>query len=488
MKHNTLSRFGGLMLAILLLVPFAAEAKKSNWTVKGTIKVKHQLNELIDTYGSESPLKGVEVKIAARTKALGKWLTYASWGTVRTDANGKFSISKEKSKGDRQFKIEVKFQDADLEIRHKKSTSSLTKVKWYEIIRDAERSAGTIDFGNRVFKSGGAHDLGHFEARQHADAWTLCRAAIEHLQGMGKDFEYTTQLKVKIGHNSAVVNDSVEASYANPTTKVVYIYEKHFNASTILHEIAHIWAYNHSSGEICLTLGLLQTGDTHGLVNDHCVAFHEGFAEYFKDEMMEALFGVTTQLPYSREGLSYSYKLTNLSLVQRHDEGWRSVFHTLSKDDVHKYNFHEAYVSGGYDKYVTLNTVSRLGCASPIIGFQKVLKVFNDHPDKGYSKKLSKSDTTITAFLNRADAVLIKMTPEHCEMFANLVDPSKTGQPSDWLCGPIGKKSLAINDAGLASKSPAAMSSAKPVKAKKTKKVKGKKTKNKRGKKVRVKK
>ncbi|MDZ7291773.1 MAG: hypothetical protein ONB44_16175 [candidate division KSB1 bacterium] len=413
----------------------AVQTEDCKWTVKGKVLVEHQLGELKTKFGDKSALKGIEVKISAKSKVGPVWGTYDSWGTVRTDANGFFSISKEKGCGDRRFKIEVKFQDDDLEVRHEHSTSNiLTDVKWYTVVDDAERSADVIDFGEIVFKAGGIHDRGNLEARKHADIWKLEQMVIEHMKGMGEEFAFKTQVKIKHPHNSDVVNDDREASYCNPTTKVIYIFEKHFNTSKILHETGHLWAYNHMSGEICLTEGLLQTGDTHGLVNDHCVAFGEGFAEWWKDKMMEELFGKDPVLPFSREHLISTLKLTGTTLMQRHDMGWLSVFHTLSTEDIHKYDFGESHPSGSFSTFITLKNAVPLGCTSPKIGFQKILNVFNEHSAQGYPKKLSRDETTIAAFLARAEAVLDKMTPEHHEMYTQLVDPSKNSQPSDWLC------------------------------------------------------
>ncbi|MGD2091136.1 MAG: hypothetical protein PVH61_33485 [Candidatus Aminicenantes bacterium] len=431
MKLSTFKKIKILTLAVLFLVPLTIQAKKVKWTVKGTVKVEHQLNELKTKFGT-SPLKGIEVKVSAKSKVLGAWGTYASWGTVRTDANGKFSISKDKSTGDRKFKVQVKFQDNDLEVRHAKSTSSLTKVKWYTIVEDAQRSSGTIDFGNKIFKAGGKHDLGEFEPRRHADIWKLMQMAMERLEDMGSDFEFTTQVKIKYPHDSAMVKNDI--AYANPTTKVVYIPENQFNADTILHETGHIWAYNHMSGEFCLTETLILTQNTHGLVDDHCVAFGEGFAEYWKDKMMEELFGDAPVLPYNREYLSNNLKLANLSLMQRYDKGWESVFHTLSTENLHKYDFLQANTSGTGGIYVVPRKLLSIGCQSPNIGFQNVMKVFNANSSKGYPNKLKRGETTITAFLARAESILKKMTPEFEEMYVDLVNPSKTGQPSDWLC------------------------------------------------------
>jgi hypothetical protein len=270
---------------------------KTTWTVKGKIAVAHQLAELIDKFDGESPLKGIEVKISAKAKVpIIGWGTWNSWGTVRTNSKGEFSISKSKNHDLRRFKIEVKFQDDDLAVRHEHATSSLTKVKWYTIIEESskEHKAGTVDFNQRTFKSGGKHDRGDFEARRHADIWVLYQMVIDHVAAMGSDFAFTTQVKVKYPHNG-ITGDAVEAPYANPTTKVIYIVKNsrgdYFNTDTLLHELGHIYAYNHVSGEICLTEGLLMDGSTHGLVDDHCVAFHEGFAQYWSDKLREELFG-----------------------------------------------------------------------------------------------------------------------------------------------------------------------------------------------------
>ena len=150
--------------------------------------------------------------------------------------------------------------------------------------------------------------------------------------------------------------------------------------------------------------------------------------------MLEELFGETPVLPYNREHLAKDLKLTNLSLMERHDMGWLSVFHTLSTENLHKYDFLEANTSNPPGNYIVSKDSTRKGCESPKIGFQKVMKVFNANSAKGYPKKMKRDETTITAFLKRAKAILDKMTPELKEMYLELVNPSKTGQPSKWLC------------------------------------------------------
>lgn len=407
---------------------------KQTWTVKGKLAVDHQLPELAAKFGGESCLKNVDVKVSARKKVLGVWGTWNGWGTDRTNSRGEFSISKEKDRSDRQFRVKVKFQDDELEVRHRTATSSTTKVKWYTIWDESqERGPGTFDVGKRTFRSGGPDALGDFEARRHADIWVLYQMASEHMASFGGDYAFQTKVKVKHPHDG-IVGDGQEASYANPTTKLIYIVQNSrrddFKTDILLHELAHIWAYNHMSGEICLTETLLMNGSTHGLVDDSCVAFGEGFAEWWKDKMQEELFGTAPPLPRSRRGLA-DLGLTSRALVQRHDDGWLSVLHMLTTPDLHKHDF-GTQTSGS--TFVAAASGVHLGCQSPTLGFKNVLKIFLANASKGYSKKLSRSETTVEAFLERAEALLKKMKPAYRDLYLELADPTSTVQPADELC------------------------------------------------------
>jgi hypothetical protein len=435
---NNLKGILVVTLAVLVFSPCQAIAKDVKWTVKGTVKVTHQISELATKYGATSPLEGVLVKVSAKSKVAGVWGTYAKWDQLRTDKNGKFSFTKDKSSGDRKFKVEIKFDDSKMELRHRTATSSLTKVKWYTARDGVQKSSGTVDFGDITFRSGGANELGDMEPRGHADIWKLMHAVVDRLEDMGSNFEYTTKLKIKFPHDSAVVGQDIP--YANPTTKVVYIPEGWLTSDTIIHECGHIWAYNHMKGEICLTETLILDQNTHGLVDDHCVAFGEGSAEYFKDKMEEEIFAKTAQLPYNRAYLANTLNLTNLGLVERHDMGWRSVLHMLSMPNLHKYDFFNVNATGVGSLVADKNIIPR-GCTSPNIGFQNVLNVFNENSSKGRSKKLVRAETTILEFLDRAEDILTtKMTPDNRDMFEKLARPQRTEQPSEFLCTGLTKK------------------------------------------------
>jgi hypothetical protein len=433
-----------VMVALVGVGPDMAHAADCNWTVKGTLKVEHRLSELKTAYGT-SPLQNVEVKVSAkeRVPVIG-WGTWNGWPTVRTRSDGSFTVTNTKNCDQRRFKVEVQFKDDDLEVRHEHSTSSVDKVKWYTIIDESsgEHAAGTTDYGDETFRASGAHDLNDDEAWSHADIWFLYKKAIAKAASYGSDYAFTTQVKVKYPHNSDIARDDVEASYANPSTKVIYIFrsndgrEDHFTVDTLLHEMGHIWAYNHTSGEICLTETLLLHGDTHGLVDDGCVSFHEGWAEFYADEMERALLGGTKKLPFSRPELnraggSVASALTSKSLMQRHDDGWWSVFHTLSTPALFIYKFGTPTDTTPRPTIEAMS-VAGVACPSPNVSFKDVMSVFN--AGGVYANKLSRSETTINSFLDRAAGRLGNLSDPHRDTIKTLVDPASTVQPLDELC------------------------------------------------------
>jgi hypothetical protein len=437
--------FSALVAAVCLLgVGSSVAHADCPWTVTGKLKVEHRLSELKAAYGV-SALENVEVKVSAKEKVpvIG-WGTWNAWPTVRTRSDGSFIVNNTKNCDQRRFKIEVQFKDDDLEVRHEHATSSVDKVKWYTIVDESsgEHAAGTTAYGDKVFRAGAAHDLNDDEAWSHADIWFLYKKAIAKAASYGSDYAFTSQVKIKYPHNSDIANDNVESSYANPTTKVIYIFksndgkEDQFTVGTLLHEMGHAWAYDHTSGEICLTETLLLNGDTHGLVDDSCVGFHEGWAQFYADEMERALLGGTKKLPFSRPELNsvggtVATALTSKNLVQRHDDGWWSVFHTLSTPALFMYDFGSPTSATPKPAISAMNVVG-VACPSPNVSFKDVMTVFN--VGGAYTKKLSRSETTIDSFLNRAAARLSSLSSEHAETVKKLVDPASTVQPLGELC------------------------------------------------------
>ena len=156
--HRFLLSMSSVLFALgaVALAPSVARAS-CDWTVKGKLAVDHRLDELEDAYGT-SALANVQVKVSAKHKVAGVWGTWNDWPIVRTKADGSWSITEDKNCADRRFKVEVKFDDDIVEVRHRTATSSTTKVKWYTILDETSGSHedGTFNLGTKTFASGGA--------------------------------------------------------------------------------------------------------------------------------------------------------------------------------------------------------------------------------------------------------------------------------------------------------------------------------------------
>jgi hypothetical protein len=428
-----------LALGTVLMHNSPAQAKDCDWKVSGKISSLNLLSELKTKFGSKSYLENLEVKVSAKEKVLGIWGTFNAWDVVRTNSSGSFTASNNKNCDERRFKVEVRFNDDDLEIHWEKSTQILNKdVLWYTVHDETsgEHPASVVNLGEFTFGTNKL-DLDDYDAHHHADIWQVYHMAIDHFKGMSSEIAFKNKIKVKYPHDSAIVGSN-ESSYANPITHHIYIHKDattdHFNLTTLYHELFHIWVYDHFSGEGCLTESLVLTGNTHGIVNDPCVAFNEGAAQWGMLQLKQALFEITPPLPYSRQNLASS-GATNLGLVQRLDNGWQSLLSTITLPDLNKYNFN------GSSTYIGLLSPVPSNCSTPSNGFRKVLRVFLENPDVGYPKLLSKNETTIESFLTRADAILTNFGTASVSdlqvrnLYRDLADTSKTTQPSNVLCG-----------------------------------------------------
>ena len=428
-----------LALGAVLMHASPAQAKDCDWKVSGKISSLNLLQELKTKFGSKSYLDNLEVKVSAKEKVFGIWGTWNAWNVVRSNSSGAFTASNSKNCDQRRFKVEVRFNDDDLEIHWEKSTQILNKdVLWYTVLDESsgEHPAGPVNLGEFTFGTNKL-DLNDFDAHHHADIWQAYHMVIEQFKGMGAEFAFKNKIKIKYPNDSAVVG-AAEDSYANPITHHIYINKDaggdQFDLDTIYHELFHVWVYDHFSGEGCLTETLLINGNTHGLVSDPCVAFNEGAAEWGMGQLKQILFGIPPELPFSRQDLK-NKGATNLGLVQRLDDGWQSLFSTITLPELNKYNFNAT------GTHISPLSPAPSGCSSPTNGFHKVLSVFLEHPDKGFSALLSRNETTMDSFLTRSNAILVNLGTNSVSdllvqnLYLDLVDPSKTTQPSNVLCG-----------------------------------------------------
>lgn len=456
------------------------------WGYRGTLAVHHGLDTLQEHLG-RSPLRGVLVRVSGSTRVLGEWGPWNAWPSVRTDDYGRFAIRAARDCGKRRMKLEIKFQDDELEVRHRTSTSSLTKVKWYEIDSTQGDGGQVIVDDYELGKPADSPGIVAGDAADmwwHADIWVLYRSVIRLMKARGPDFEFRKQVKIKYPNDGAAP-DEAETSYANPENGVIYITNKgsfeNFTVETLLHELGHIWSYQHSADSYnmsipilgvkrlsCLTLGFLKGArfQTHGLVADRCVAFYEGFAEYFKDHVSFELFRHSHQacgsecprvrpVPFSRAFLGFGPSfgeprepVTNLELLQRHDMGWYSALHALTDRNRGRHRYGPPYPgSGTPDRFVSFDAGSACsGVIGPDLEFWDVLRAFS--PGAGYPyfrpirladerllpELAAYNDTRLGNFLARLAAISGKLDNDDLAAMRRIIDPSESVEPRDLFC------------------------------------------------------
>ena len=269
-----------LALVFTLGLPTAAHAADCTWSVSGKLAV-------YDTETGSSaalrPLVGVSVQVAATTFS---WGAFTVWDTVETDHTGRFVFTERKSCADRRFRVWAKFDNADLQVMNGDGG------EWM-LLRD-DPSAGftrhrpSIDLGTFTYQYGAAGLFGSPRTVRRAIAWSVATRLMDWLEARDPWLAFGRKLHIKYPANTAS-----KSSWAAIDT--VYIHgndrDDHWDVLTLMHEIGHIWNYDHNSGVTNWLSAVLWDFSTHGAQEHPSIAFHEGFAEFFAEEMLATLGG-----------------------------------------------------------------------------------------------------------------------------------------------------------------------------------------------------
>lgn len=151
----------------------AAPAKV--WTISGRLCVRESQ---IDGDVHDRPLKGIEVTVSARDTELAPW---SDWGTVRTDAEGDFSLRETNSGKSRFLRVRARLVGSDLEVNDSKlddlASFDLLDTNWRTVWKSNGQLQGpAVPIGTCVFAAGGAEDLGSENFRRQALIWYVMRA------------------------------------------------------------------------------------------------------------------------------------------------------------------------------------------------------------------------------------------------------------------------------------------------------------------------
>ncbi|NQV60206.1 MAG: hypothetical protein HQ502_11090 [Alphaproteobacteria bacterium] len=458
---------------------------RAGWTLRGRILVEHLFQELTNTYGAISPMAGIKVRVQARERVARVWGSWKAWDDViiNEDDEGAFQVSKIKSHHNRRFRVQVQFKSADLVIFGANRTllrqvsralrmralrslgaelildqllQHFTRIPyeadWHTVHVDrtgSGRSPGVIDLGDLTFAVNAPNDLGDRIAHRQAELWFLYSRVIDLFESLGQDYQFKKKIAVKYPHNNPLLGDRIEASYANPENHVVYIVENsvwddYARIDYVLHEIMHIWAYQHSRREKGIAWQLIIHGDTHGLQNRTWVAFHEGFAEWGYHQIYRRLFGQnptigaagTTDIepfPFKRSYLSSNYSLTSLEQVDRHEWGWVSILNLLTTPDLVNYTFNG---NGKYIARTRARPARAMICDDPVLAFTDVLRLFLTDRQSGAARQLGRSEMNLSGILSRAVAVVPQFDRTAQTAVLSLLDPAETTMPRNLLCRP----------------------------------------------------
>jgi len=454
------------------------------WTLRGRLLLDPQLPELqaladVSTrnHGSTVALPGVRVRIEGKQFDADP-TGWETWGEDVTDAEGHFEIRHEKNELRRLLRVSCQFKDDRLKLYA--PNDSLAKkllelatdlaagpfhqlatdikedvieqlieqtsriaydVKWLTLHDSGNKHGpGVIDFSNLTFASGRNHALGDFVARRHAEIWHLMKAAMAHIDGLGGGVGFRTDKPLALMHphdNSALPAD-IQASYANPHNDVIYLVQTarrdDFDAGAILHEMMHLWAYQHSHGEERLATYLLTHFDTHTGRQTPYTACHEAMAEALSNEVYRQLFHARATVygadhaqrrPFSRPHLR-AQGMRSLADLDRFEHGWLSAFGLLLCPDVAGLDMNEG------DPYANDATPGDRAVAPmrdvPVITLAELMRAIarsDGDRDDGWDR-----DTMyIDALLSRCEAELPHFTKDHHAAYLRILDPSETAQP-----------------------------------------------------------
>lgn len=477
MSNHRLAFIAALALCGAITLAARPATASCTYTVDGHLTVQHQLPELQSVAGPTSPLVGIKVRVESRARVFGIWGTWLPFDETVTNGDGFFSRSRTTTCGDHQVRVFVKFQDDDLEIYQEHSTALFEpNVLWYQVFQ-----SGTIQDGqdqhldtliDPVFRAGNLFDLGNDEARAHADIWVLYKLALDQLASLGDGLGFTGTVGVKFPHNG-VADDTLEASYANPINRVIYIFPGSASfdelTPTFLHELMHMWAYQHSHGEGGMAWDLIGLGglsslglidgdgfDTHGFEANTAVAFHEGFAEFGAIQLMRSLFGdvaaraslgLDLWLPFNRTayteqlGIFEGADLTAFSQLEHFDAGWQSILATLVLANPVRYSFGapSTQIDPSLDAthLVSPRITIAQTCPQTALTFAEILRTFLGASVGSTSDDWDMDDMSWAGFTSRARALGLTSATD-VTFYERLMAPLSSSQADALMtCTPL---------------------------------------------------
>ena len=475
-----------IILTLLLISGLFFNGQAScNFEIDGKVSVLSYISGDIDSslYGQELPVGKAKIQIEKKKCLACRWRKIAE---VKTNTSGNFYHSSIQTgnacTSGLKTRAKIKFESTDIELRRGSFIDEYgLPPKWYmmkELSKDSCKPSGECNYGNMIFRNNNENDLSDFTAIIHADIWYFYNWANEYMDSIGAPIIKNSNEKIRTVYplNRFMVPDKLEGSYVNPQSKIIHIHEDHYRFDIVMHELAHLWAFNSTTGESVMKNYLLTKFSTHDLVSKPEVAFHEGFADWWmmtlKNRYLHEI-SMNLKAPeiilkkYFHEQMNLqSHSFTRcehsfLSKKRRHDQGrlechekgWLNIFQLLTLDDfilpgsgfseeIFTYNLYSSQNPRGQFATKLNNGIDSLGpedlsCRPyPLsISFLELLETING---------MDSSSMNLEDFLNQLQSQL-QLDNNDIELFKDIMDPTNEESLASYYC----HKSLVVSDISL---------------------------------------
>jgi hypothetical protein len=417
--------------------PLGADTDKV-WTITGRLLVRESE---IDGGSHDRPLKGIEVKVSASDIGAGGPWTW--WGTVRTDADGDFSLSETNNGRTRFFRVQARLVSADLEVGdgflEDLTSIDLADRNWRTIWKSGSQLEGPgVSVGTRVFASGNALDLGDAIARRQALIWYVLRTAIDRLED--EDSWFALDRKVTALYPSHSV---VGASYNDTASGKIRLHQgqpdDEWHPASVLAWFMLLWHDLHTHGG--RKLSGYPSAD-----------FAYGFAAFASNALLHELWGVRLDRPLNRRGVLLGLELSTMDEIEGSDVGTKNALRLLRFGERHGWWSHlfgiaQTYPDGrpdddgdGVPDHPTEVGIKyrldgrQLPPGPHFLSLWDILRTFRATPAKGWNTDLNVSnpDNGVLAFIERAVSIHGLGEDVH-QMLLRSIDPLAITEPFESL-------------------------------------------------------
>jgi hypothetical protein len=403
------------------------------WTITGRVLVRESE---IDGNSHDRPLKGIEVKVSASD--LGADGPWTEWGTVRTDADGDFSVSESNNGRTRFFRVQARLVGVGLAIEDGTggdiASLDLLDRNWRTIWKsESQREGPAVAVGTRVFASGQPLDLGSATFRRQALIWYVLRAAIDRLEDEDAWFSMNGEVKAVYPANTLTdttyngVNNRILLHQGQP--------DDDWHPGVVLEQFMLMWHDVHTEG-------------SRKISGYPSAAFAHGFALFASNALMHELWGVRLRKPLNRRTVAAELELSTLDEIEGSEPGVENALRLLRCGErtgwwSHLFGTAQSYPDnrpdddgdGKADQVDEVGVKHRLdGREVPAgqhsLSLWDILRTYRANPSKGWATDLNVEDpeSSVMVFIGRAVDIHELGQDVHVMLLRSL-DPLASDEP-----------------------------------------------------------